>query len=33
MHVLYLPELKVAPITLYFFSTKYKYKIITNVYM
>ena len=32
-HVLYLPELKFTPITLYFFSTKYKFKIITNVYM
>ena len=32
-HVLYRPEFKVTPITLYFSSTKYKYRIITNVYM
>ena len=32
-HVLYLSKLKVSEITLHFFSTKYKYKIITNVYM
>ena len=32
-HVFCLPELKVAPIALYFFSTKYKYKIITNAHM
>ena len=32
-YVLYLPELKVTQVTLYYFSTKYKYKIITNVYM
>ena len=32
-HVLYRPEFKVTPITLHFSSTKYKYRIITNVYM
>ena len=26
-HLLYLPELTVTPITLYFFQTKYKYKV------
>ena len=33
MHMLYLSELKVTPITLYILSTIYKYKIITNVYV
>ena len=32
-HIIYLPELKVTSITIYFFWTKYKFKIITNVYM
>ena len=33
LDALYLPELKVTTKTLYIFSTKYKCKIITNVYM
>ena len=32
-HIFYLSELKVTPIILYFFLTKYKYKNIANVYM